>query len=149
MPDIENITDKLALRLFAFPIENYLSSEKFSFFCKGYDLDDVWRGYFEFSEDNKPDLYGRDVIKNAFVLFLRHIFHSRPGDFPEIFSHILIEFFSLTHQELPLEDLKKDVESLGYPAKDIEQRFSIVKKITVDFQKRKTEECNNDDKKSG
>ena len=79
--DTEKIINGLAARLSGFPVAGHLSSEHFSQFNRENDMDDVWNGYFELSQDTMPVLYDNDVINNAFVLFLRHIYRSRPADF--------------------------------------------------------------------
>ena len=87
---------------------------------------DNWKEYLVVSRD-RPDLYGGSVIKNAFVLFLHHIFHNRPKEFLEVFTWFLREFSEGISQSLPLDNLKKDLLSLGFSAEDIHNEFSKVK----------------------
>jgi hypothetical protein len=123
--DTEKTIRELAARLWGFPIEEYLSSENFSLFCREYDLGDAWREYLELSRDI-PELYGSTVIKNAFVLFLHHIFHSRPKEFPALFLSLLMDFSRGISCVLPLDELKADLVLLGYPDQEIEHEFSRV-----------------------
>jgi hypothetical protein len=89
-------------------------------------LCDAWKEYLVLSQD-KPDLYGSAVTKNAFVLFLNHIVHSRPEEFPELFSLFLIDFSQVISCVLPFDDLKKDLIELGYSETEIDNKFSNVK----------------------
>jgi hypothetical protein len=121
--DAKKAIKRLTAHLFIFPIEDYLSSENFSVFCMKYNLDDAWKEYLVYSGD-RPDLYGRETINNALVLFLHHIFHSRPGEFLELFTRFLIGYSQWNTQSLSFDDLKKDLHYLGYSDKDIENTFS-------------------------
>ena len=89
----------------------------------------------------RPDLYGREVIKNAFVLFLSHIFHSGPGDFLPLFTQFLIDFSQRISRALPLDELKKDLTLLGYSDISIDSEFSILKENAQDYQNLRTDEC--------
>jgi hypothetical protein len=124
--DTKKIIKRLTARLFTLPIEDYLSSENFSSFCRDHDLSDAWREKLEFSRDT-PSLYGDAVIENAFVLFLHLIFHYRPNEFLKLFTHFLIGFSQEIAQPLPVNDLKKDLMDLGYSDKDIETEFSVLR----------------------
>jgi len=114
---------ELTAKLWAFPIEDYLSSENFLLFCREQDLGDAWSEYLELSRD-KPDLYGSTVIKNAFVLFLHHIFHSRQKEFPALFARLLMDFSREISCVLPLDDLKSNLALLGYSDEEIKIAFS-------------------------
>lgn len=138
--DAEKIIDRLTGRLSALPVARYLSSESFSAFCREHDMDDPWNGYREFSEDTMPYLYDSDVTAKAFVLLLRHIYHSRPADFPALFSHVLLGLSRMTPGDLPLGELKKDLLSLGYPEMDSDAGFSAVVANEED-KKRLSGEC--------
>jgi hypothetical protein len=124
--DTKKTLKRLAARLFTLPVEDYLMSEKFSEFCRKYDLYDAWTEYLVLSRDI-PDLYGSAVTKNAFVLFLHHIFHRRPEEFPELLSLFLIDFSFEISCKLPFEDLKKDLLQLGYSESETDKTFSNVK----------------------
>ncbi len=121
--DMVKTIRELTARLWAFPIEDYLTSEQFLLFCRERDLGDAWSEYLELSRD-KPDLYGSSVIKNAFVLFLHHIFHSRQKEFPALFALLLKDFSQGISCVLPLDDLKSDLMLLGYSDREIETEFS-------------------------
>ena len=121
--DTEKSIKSLAAILFTFPIEDYLSSENFLLFCREQGLEDIWKEYLGFSRD-RPDLYGKTVIKNAFVLFLHHIYRGRPGEFLNLFTLFLVDFSREISQVLPVDDLKKDLTSLGYSDEEIDTRFS-------------------------
>ena len=128
--DTKKILKRLAARLFTLPLEEYLMSEKFSEFCRNYDLCDAWKEYLVLSQDT-PELYGSAVTKNAFVLFLHHIFHRRPEEFPELFSLFLIDFSQGVSCVLPFDDLKKDLLQLGYPEREIDNALSNTKAMNL------------------
>ena len=129
--DTEKTIKRMATQLFRYPIDNYLSSENFSEFCREYDLSDAWKEKLESSRD-RPDLYGRDVIKNAFVLFLHHISHCRPDEFLALFTRILEGFSQAGSLTLPLDDLKRELLVLGYSDGDIEHEFTNLKTSRVE-----------------
>jgi hypothetical protein len=121
--DTEKTIKELTAKLWAFPLEDYLSSEHFLLFCREQDLGDAWSEYLELSRD-KPELYGGSVIRNAFVLFLHHIFHSRQKEFPALFARLLRDFSRGISCMLPFEDLKFDLVLLRYSDQEIEHAFS-------------------------
>ncbi|MFZ1128270.1 hypothetical protein [Methanoregula sp.] len=138
--DTEKTIKDLAAGLWALPIGDYLSSENFLLFCRHHDLADIWREYLDLSHDI-PHLYGSAVIKNTLVLFLHHIFHSRPKDFLTLFTLLLMDFYEGNISDLPVGDLKKDLVLLGYSDQEIEYEFSSIaakKKETLD---RGTKNC--------
>jgi hypothetical protein len=112
--DMKKTIGQVAERLFTLSPEAYLSSEHFSWVCREYDLEDAWKEFLQLSRD-RPDLYSDAVIKNAFILFLLPIFHSRPNEFPLLFTRFLTGFSREFYQPLSLEDLKNDLMDLGYP----------------------------------
>jgi hypothetical protein len=130
----------MAVRLFSLSVEDYLFSENFSRFCKEYDLDDVWKESLDLSRD-RPDLYGGAVMKNAFVEFLHHMFHSRLDEFPALFTRFLAGFLQVISKPLPFDELKKDLMELGYPAEDLEKKFSVFRAIEEEHRKRGTTDC--------
>ena len=85
-------------------------------------MEDAWKEYLGFSRD-KPDLYARAVIKNAFVLFLHHIFHSRPDEFLKMVAHLLSGLSREISDPLLSDELKKDLVDLGYSDRDLETAF--------------------------
>jgi hypothetical protein len=91
-------------------------------FYRKHDLEDAWKEFLQLSRD-RPDLNGDAVIKNAFILFLLHIFHSRPDEFPVQFTRFHTGFSREIYQPLSLEDLKNDLMDLGYTADDLENFF--------------------------
>jgi hypothetical protein len=122
----KKVIGRITVRLFSFPMGPYLSSENFSRFCRREDLDDIWSESLDLSRD-RPDLYGDSVIRNAFTEFLYHIFYRQPEEFPALFVRFLIGFSHEIARQLPLDDLKKDLRDLGYPAKSLETTFSIIR----------------------
>ena len=124
--DTKKIIGRVAARLPSRPLDEYLSSENFLLFCRDHDLEDAWKEYLELSRD-RPDLYGDSVMKNAFVRFLHHIFHQRPDEFPALFTRFLMGFSHGMYQPLPLDDLKSDFIDLGYPGKELEKKFSVLR----------------------
>jgi hypothetical protein len=130
----KKIIGRIAVRLFTFPVGPYLSSENFSRFCRQEDINDVWSESLDLSRD-RPDLYGDSVIKNAFEEFLYHIFYRRPDEFPALFVRVLTGFSETISRPLPLDDLKKDLNELGYPAEDLNVKFAVL--ITVEEEHRK------------
>ncbi|MFA5268837.1 MAG: hypothetical protein WC379_12775 [Methanoregula sp.] len=121
----KKIVGRIAERLFSFPVGYHLSSENFSRFCRREDLDDVWGESLDLSRD-RPDLYGDSVIRNAFAEFLYHIFYRRPEKFPALFVRFLAGLSHEIARPLPLDDLKKDLRDLGYPAESLEKIFSVL-----------------------
>jgi len=126
--DAKKAIQRLTAHVFIFPVEDYLSSENFSVFCMEYDLDDAWKEYLVYSRD-RPDLYGREVMHNAFVLFLHHIFHSRPREFLALFTRFLMGLSQGNTRSLPFDDLKKDLHYLGYSDEAIDNNFSDLKEM--------------------
>jgi hypothetical protein len=117
---------ELTAQLWALPIYEYLASEDFSRFCSKHDLGDPWIQFLELSRD-KPDLYGGTVIRNAFSLFLYHIFHSRPEEFLHLFCGLLVDFSGGISCELPVDGLKKDLLLLGYPERELDHVLFILR----------------------
>lgn len=117
--DTKKTIQSLTAHVFTLPAEDYLASEKFTDFCRKHDLCDAWKAYLELSRD-EPDLYGNAVTKNAFGLFLLHIFHSRPDEFLEVVTHVLSSISREISNPLLLDELKKDLVDLGYSDRDLE-----------------------------
>jgi len=135
--DTQKTIGRVAARLFTVSPEAYLSSEYFLQFCREDDLEDTWKESLERSRD-RPDLYGDAVIKNAFVLFLLHIVHNRPDEFPALLGRFLTGLSREIYQPLPLDDLKMDLADLGYPAQDLEKKFSVLRAEEKDRRDRGT-----------
>jgi hypothetical protein len=138
--DTQKIIGQIAARVFTSPLADYLSSDRFLRVCREEDLEDIWKEYLELSRD-RPDLFGDAVIRNAFVLFLHHIFHHRQAEFPALLTGILMDFSRETDQSLPFKDLKTDVLKLGYPLKDLEEKFSSMRADEEEREKRRKTGC--------
>jgi hypothetical protein len=132
--DIEQPIQRLTDRLFTLPVGNYLVSENFSEFCRQYDLEDLWKEYRVLSRD-QPELYGHFVIKNAFIRLLHHVFHSRPDEFIGVVTQFLLRFSQKIDVPLPLDDLKRDLMDLGYPERELETGFSMLRRNDEDIRK--------------
>lgn len=120
--DSKKIIKGLTEHVFTLPVEDYLASDKFADFCRKHDLCDAWKESLELSQDT-PDLYGRAVTKNAFGLFLLHIFHSRPAEFLEVVANFLSGLSQKISDPLLPDELKKDLVDLGYSDRDLEKVF--------------------------
>jgi hypothetical protein len=125
MVDTEKTMKVLAEPLWAFPLEDYLTSGQFLQFCRDHDLEDPWKEYLELFRDI-PELYGNAVIKRAFVRFLHHIFHNRPGEFPAVFALLVADFSRVVPCVLAMDDLKSGLMLLGYSREETERAFSRV-----------------------
>jgi hypothetical protein len=132
--DIEQPIQRLTDRLFTLPVGNYLVSENFSEFCRQYDLEDLWKEYRVLSRD-QPELYGHFVIKNAFIRLLHHVFHSRPDEFIGVVTQFLLRFSQKIDVPLPLDDLKRDLMDLGYPERELETGFSMLRRNDEELRK--------------
>jgi hypothetical protein len=117
---------ELAARLRALPIEEYLASEEFRGFCREHDLWDTWREYLRLEED-RPDLYGRSVMENAFSLFLSHVFNNRKEEFLHLFAGLLADFSKRISCNLPVDDLKADLLLLGYPESELDHSLFLLR----------------------
>ena len=123
--DTELIIRGLAARLWAFPLGEYLASDHFFRFCHAHELGDAWKEFLELSQDI-PELYGGAVIKNAFALFLHHVYHTRNREFPTLFARFMMDFCRWKTCDLPVDDLRADLVRLGYADRDIAREFSSV-----------------------
>ena len=108
------------------PVEEYLFSEKFAAFCKDHDLDDTWKGHWETAQA-RPDLYGKDTTKNAFILFFHHLFQTKPGEFLEILTGFLQDFQEWNASPLSCAAIKKECLLMGFPVPSVEDEFSKVR----------------------
>ena len=120
-------TDQIAAgqiytHLLPLKIGEYLESYQFSLFLKNHDLDDAWKQFLVESQD-KPDLYGDSVEKNAFTSFLLHVFHSRHKEFPAIVSAFFKSIATGCSHLLPVSDLKHDLQDLGYSEHETDTIF--------------------------
>jgi hypothetical protein len=124
--ETEEPVKKLADHLFTLPIEDYLWSENFALFCRQNDIEDIWKEYLDLSRA-RPDIYGKFVIKNTLILFLHHIFHSRPDEFVDVFTRFPSRYSHEINVPLPLDDLKADLLDLGYSHDNLDTPFSVLK----------------------
>jgi len=131
----KRIMKRIAGRLFSLHADDFFASDLFLRFCREHDLDDAWKGLHDVSA-NRPELFGDDVMKNTVVAFLCHIFRSRPGEFPSLFSGILAGFMQDAGRPLPLDDLEGDLKDLGCPADDLEREFLSLRAREENFEKR-------------
>lgn len=136
----EKILRELTARLWKFPLKEYLSSEHFLRFCREYDLEYRWKDHLELSYDT-PGLFGSDVLKNAFVLFLHAVFQEREKEFPALFAHLLMDFCRWNTCDLPLDDIRADLVHLGYLDQEITSEFSFRRVNGENIQKSPDEPC--------
>jgi len=104
-------------------IVDYLLSGQFTRFCREHDIDDAWSEALGFSSD-KPELYGDNVAKNAFLLLLRHLFLNRRDEFPEIVAGLLSDFSRQYQGPSFASGILQDLTLLGYSRCDMESLFS-------------------------
>jgi hypothetical protein len=121
-PDAKNNIARLYTLLSKLSLESYLSSENFTIFCSKHDLADIWREHVETSRD-RPDLYGKDITRNAFILFFDHLFQARPCEFLVILIDFLQDFRNWNAYPLPIDAIKKECTGLGFPDKMVEDEF--------------------------
>jgi hypothetical protein len=131
----KRIIKRIAGRLFSIAVDDYLASDLFLGFRHDHDLDDAWKEFLELSQD-RPDLYGDDVMKNTVIGFLCHICHSRPGEFLALFSQFLAEFMQVADRRLPLDDLERDLRHLGCAEDDLEKEFLSLRAMEENRMKR-------------
>jgi hypothetical protein len=105
-----------------FPLEEYLSSENFAVFCREQELVDTWKEHLDTSRD-RPDLYGNDSTKNAFILFFHHLFQTRSSEFPGILTGFLRDFRTWNASPLTWAAIKEECTGLGFPLPPIEDEF--------------------------
>ncbi len=121
-PDTKKKITRLYTLLSKLPIEAYLSSPNFTVFCREHDLADTWKEHVDSSRD-RPDLYGKDITKNAFILFFQHLFKTRPCEFLVILTAFLQDFRDWNAHPLPFDAIKKECTGLGFPDKTVEDEF--------------------------
>jgi hypothetical protein len=123
MPDsTKTLMGGIYTHLRSLDIEDYLASGQFSLFLKNQDLEDAWKQFLVESED-RPDLYGNDVGKNTFTLFLLHVFHRHHEEFPVIMGDFFCSISKWSSHLLPVVKLKRDLQNLGYSDRDIDAIF--------------------------
>jgi hypothetical protein len=112
----------LSNHIFRLNISNYLSSEQFALFCREQNIDDMWDGLLRLSNDS-PDLYGNEVAKNAFSMLLEQIYQVRKDEFLGILAGLLADFSGAIQSPFIFRTIKEDLIELGYPEKDVEDKF--------------------------
>jgi hypothetical protein len=100
----------------------YLSSEQFTAFCREHGLTDTWKEHLETSKD-RPDLYGRDSIRNAFILFFDHLVQTRPREFSGILAGFLRDFEKWTACTVPVDAIQRECVRQGFPDVTVEDEF--------------------------
>jgi hypothetical protein len=88
-------------------------SDHYALYLKNHDLEDAWTQFLVESHD-RPDLYGAGVGKNAFTLFLLHVFHSRHEEFPALVRDFFSSIAAWSLHPLPVFELKQDLQNPGY-----------------------------------
>ena len=88
-------------------------------------MGDAWKESLERSRDI-PHLYGDNVIKNGFVLFLQHIFHSQQKEFPALLGRFLADFSLGISCVLPVDETETGLVLPGYSDKEIGHAFSHI-----------------------
>jgi hypothetical protein len=72
------------------------------------------RGHY-FLWNHMTDLiYTVPVGKNAFTLFLLHVFHSRHEEFPALVRDFFSSIAAWSLHPLPVFELKQDLQNPGY-----------------------------------
>ncbi len=104
---------------------DYLASGKFSRFCKEHDIAEIWAGLLG-SSDGKPELYGSDVVRDAFFLLLQHIYRGRRVELPKIIAGILADYAKKTADPSLVPAIKQDLVLLGYSMEDVEDSFKTM-----------------------
>jgi hypothetical protein len=103
-------------------IGKFLESNQFSLFLKNQGLEDAWNQFLVESQD-RPDLYGTSVRKNAFTLFLLHIFHRYHEKFPGVVRDFFKSIAPWSSHPLPVFELKNDLQNLGYSENEVNIAF--------------------------
>lgn len=122
--DAQQTIGALTTRLFSLPVGDYLSSEEFRRFARDNEVWDTWREYLRLAED-RPELYGGSVTRQAFSLFLYHIFHRRKGEFLRIFTGLLADFSRGISCELPVDGMRTELLRLGYSGQELDHALFI------------------------
>jgi len=104
------------------PLEEYLSSENFAAFCRMHELGDTWKEHLETARD-RPDLYGEDTIKNAFILFFHHLLQTRSWDFLKILAGFLQDFQEWNAGPVPCTEIQKECIRMGFPERSVADEF--------------------------
>jgi hypothetical protein len=103
-------------------IGKYLDSDQFSLFLKKHGLEDAWKQFLVESQD-RPDLYGASVGRNAFIVFLLHVLHRYPEKFPGVVRDFFRSIAPWSSHPLPVFELKRDLQNLGYSENEVYTLF--------------------------
>ena len=114
--------DQIYTHLLPLQIGKYLESDQFARFLKNQDLEDAWKQFLVESQD-RPDLYGSSVRKNAFTAFLLHVFHRYHEKFPGVGRDFFKSIAQWSSHPLPVFELKCDLQNLGYSEYEINTLF--------------------------
>jgi len=99
---------------------SFLLSEQFSRFCREYEIDELWGGLLTSAED-RPDLYGDEIIRHAFSRLLEHIYLKRRPEFLRILRGLLALFPKNSCTPSLFPTVKQDLLGLGYSREDTEE----------------------------
>jgi len=121
-PDTKEIITRLFTLLSKLPLDAYLSSENFAVFCRVHGLADTWKEHLESSQD-RPDLYGKDITRNAFILFFHHLFQTRPSEFLGLLTGFLRDFSQWNAYPIPVDAIKEACIHLGFSDNTVEDEF--------------------------
>ena len=125
-PDTKKTIARLYTLVAKLPLEAYLSSENFNSFCREYDLTDTWKEHSESSKD-RPDVYGRETTRQAFILFFDHLIQTRPLEFLEILAAFLQDIGEYSAQPVPVDAIKKVCVHLGFPTNTVDDECVKIK----------------------
>ena len=121
-PDTKKFITGLYSLLPELPLGEYLSSEQFAVFCREHGLTDTWKEHLESSKD-RPDLYGNDSTRNAFIQFFDHLVQTRPREFLGILTGFLRDFREWSTCPLPFGAIKRECARLGFSDLTVEDEF--------------------------
>ena len=124
-PDAKKTLARLYTLVAKLPLDSYLSSESFTIFCREYDLADEWKGHSDSAKD-RPDLYGRDTTRHAFILFFDHLIQTRPLEFLGILAAFLQDLGRWSSHPVPVDAIKKACVRLGFPSETVADEFSKI-----------------------
>ncbi len=127
-PDPDEIIRRMVDRMVSPPVQEYLLSDNFSDLCRRFDAGDDWMEALVRSRD-KSDLFGKDTIKTALASLFSFVIHGRRETFPGLFMATLGACAALVTSPLPLDELKQDLADLGWPEKELEEKFAAVRRV--------------------
>ncbi len=125
--DFRRVIRQLSDDVLSLGIDNYLASEQFAAFCRIHGIYEIWTGIRGLSRD-KPELYGSEVVDNAFFLLLRHIYSSRNAEFLGFLTDLLADYSGVPLNPSFFLAIQDDLILIGYSRKDVETNFSSWRK---------------------